>query len=184
MKWWLVGAITLVCQSAACQSAPRARAKVTTETARTPACDSVRSVPRPMDRGVLSAAERDSALKDVAIRRAAWRARGITSYRVRVAAGCFCPWPSTPAVLEVRNGAPVALHDTLGKRFGPVREPWSAYTVERMFDQIEQAVKQSDIVEAKYDPCYGYPTSIRGVGKVKLPDNWFSATANRLTPVP
>lgn len=134
--------------------------------------------------GALTSAERDSLLREARERRAAWRARHIDDYRIQVAAGCFCPWPSNPAILEVRGGVPVSLRDTTGKSMGTPREPWSAYTVEGLFDSVEQGVRTSDVLEVAYDPSYGYPAQIRGDAKLGLPDDWFWVKASRLTPAP
>jgi uncharacterized protein DUF6174 len=130
--------------------------------------------------GALTAGERDSIVREAQSRRAAWRARGVTDYSIRVAVGCFCPWPSTPAILEVRGGVAKALRDTAGRPFGQLREPWSKYTVEGLFDAVEQSAQRSDVVEVDYDALLGYPTYLRGTGRVGLPDNWFWVRASQL----
>jgi Family of unknown function (DUF6174) len=132
--------------------------------------------------GALTPAERDSLVRELEVHRDSWRARHINDYRIQVAAGCFCPWPSNPAILEVRGGVAVALRDTTGKSMGAPREPWSLYTVEGLFNAVEQSARSSDVVQVAYDPQYGYPAMIRGVGKVGLPDNSFWVKASRLTP--
>ena len=132
--------------------------------------------------GVLTPAERDSLVRELEVHRDAWRARHIADYRIQIAAGCFCPWPSNPAILEVRGGVAVALRDTTGKSMGAPREPWSAYTVEGLFDVVAQTARRSDVVQVAYDPQYGYPAMIRGDSKVGLPDDWFWVKASRLTP--
>ncbi|HMG17567.1 MAG TPA: DUF6174 domain-containing protein [Gemmatimonadales bacterium] len=132
--------------------------------------------------GALTQAERDSLLREIAARREAWRARGISDYRIQVAVGCFCPWPSHPAILEVKRGVAVALRDTTGKSMGAPREPWSRYTVDGLFDAVEQGARYNDVIEVGYDPQYGYPAMIRGDGRVGLPDNWYWVRASRLTP--
>jgi hypothetical protein len=139
-------------------------------------------LPRRDSPGALTRVERDSLLREVAARRAAWRARHISSYRIQVAVGCFCPWPSYPAILETRDGVAVALRDTAGKSLGKPREPWSSYTVEGLFDAVEQGARRSDVLEVAYDPSYGYPAQIRGDAKLGLPDDWFWVKASRLTP--
>ena len=121
-------------------------------------------------------------LREVAARREAWRAHGISDYQIEIAVGCFCPWPSHPAILEVRRGVAIALRDTTGKSMGKPREPWSRHTVEDLFDAVEQSARRSDVIEVAYDPEYGYPAMIRGTGKIGLPDNWFWVRASRLTP--
>jgi len=142
------------------------------------------TLPQRSSPGALTPAERDSLLRELDVHRAAWRARHIDDYRIQVAAGCFCPWPSTPAILEVRRGVVVALRDTTGKSMGTPREPWSAYTVEGLFDAVAQTARHSDVVEVAYDPHYGYPAMMRGDAKVGLPDDWFWVKASRLTPSP
>jgi hypothetical protein len=132
--------------------------------------------------GALTPAERDSLIREVTAHRAAWRARGIGDYAIQVAAGCFCPWPASPAILQVRGGVAVALRDTTGTSMGTPREPWSLYTVEGLFDAVEQGARHSDVIEVAYDPQYGYPAAVRGDGKVGLPDDWYWIKASRLTP--
>ena len=143
--------------------------------------------PQRTSTGALTQAERDSLVREVAIRRAAWRARHITDYRIQIAVGCFCPWPETPAIVVVRGGVLVALDDTSGKSMGKPREPWSLYTVDALFDAVEQgagagSAHRSDVIEVVYDPEYDYPALIRGIAQVGLPDNWFWVKASRLTP--
>ena len=132
----------------------------------------------------LSAAERDSIVREVQARRAAWRARGIADYRIRVTVGCFCPWPQTPAILEVKGGVVAALRDTTGRAFGKVREPWSNYTVEGLFDAVEQGARRVDVLEVTYDGRFGYPTYISSDAKLGLPDDWFWVRATHLVPRP
>jgi uncharacterized protein DUF6174 len=104
------------------------------------------------------------------------------NYRIRVTAGCFCPWPQQPRLLEVRDGKAVALLDTTGRPAGVLREPWAPYTVEGMFDFLEQSVRRADVVSVRYDSYFGYPTEIRGDQKLGRFDDWFWVTATKLTP--
>ncbi len=146
-----------------------------------PPLDEVR---RTRTHAALSAAEREAVVREVQARRTAWRARGISDYRIRVTVGCFCPWPQTPAILEVRRGVAVALRDTTGRTLGKVREPWSNYTVEGLFDAVEQGARRVDVLEVTYDARFGYPTYISSDAKLGLPDDWFwvRATELRLQP--
>jgi hypothetical protein len=131
----------------------------------------------PPRRGLtLSGVDRDSLARDAQARRTAWRARGITDYRVRIGMRCFCPY-SPAAVLEVRRGIPVALRDSAGRPAGPPTEP-NAYTIEGLFDLIERAAQNDELVEVTYAPCLGYPASVR-VDPKGL-DNWYWVTADHL----
>jgi len=143
----------------------------------------VRTVlPQRRSSGALTQAQRDSLLREVTARRDAWRAHRITDYRLQITSGCFCPWPQTPAILEVRGGVAVGLRDTSGKSLGAPREPWALYTVEGLFESVERAARNNDVVEVAYDSKYDYPAMIRGDLKVGLPDDWFWVRASRLTP--
>ena len=168
---WMAAALLL---PAACRTSAPSRPPLAPETRVT--------LPQRRSTGALSQAERDSLLRELDVHREAWRARHIDAYHIQIAVGCFCPWPSNPAILEVRSGVAVALRDTSGKSMGKPREPWSIYTVEGLFNAVEQSARRSDVLEVGYDPLYGYPATMRGVGKVGLPDNWFWVKASRLTP--
>jgi len=63
----------------------------------------------------------------------------------------------------------VRLYDTTGKSLGAPREPWSLYTVEGLFDAVEQGAKRVDVIDVGYDPEYGYPAMIRGDGSLHSP---------------
>jgi len=160
----------------ACHPGPSARADVPVESrwTTTAPCDTSPTAPSQRLGAVRPA--RDSLLRDVQVRRAAWRARGILDYRVRIAMRCFCPF-SPPAILEVRGGIPVALRDSMGHPAGPPLQP-HAFTIEALFDLIERAAQDDALVEVSYS-CLGYPASI-GVDPKGL-DNWYSVTADHLT---
>jgi hypothetical protein len=167
---------------AACHHAAPARTDAPPGSGWVAACDSARPPLLGSGRrttGALSSAERDSLLREVEVHRAAWRAHGITDYRIRVDIGCFCPL-SPPAVLEVRAGVPFALRDTAGRPYTAIHEPLSFYTVEGLFDAVAQTVRRADVVDVVFDACHDYPASIRGDTKVGLPDDWFWTTATLL----
>jgi hypothetical protein len=177
-------ALACVCGASAlaCHHAPPERAGVEFQPQ---SCTSARDTVRPPAHATgnaLSAAQRDTLLAEARTRRVAWRARAITDYRIRVAVGCFCPWPSDPRVLEVRGGKAVALLDTLGRPEGKLREPWAPNTVDGMFDFIEQSARSADVLAVRYDPCLGYPTEIRGDQQLGQVDDWFWVKATGLTP--
>ncbi len=159
-----------------CHPGPPQRADVPVESQwMTSPCDTTPATPS-QRLGGLRGGDRDSLLREVHARRAAWRARGITDYRVRIAMRCFCPF-SPPTILEVRAGIPVALRDSIGRPAGPPREPYT-YTIEGLFDLIERAVRNDELVAVRYAPCLGYPASV-GVDPKGL-DNWYVVTADHL----
>ncbi len=172
----LVGFATAV--AAACHSAPAPRGVRAARDWGTAACDTPAPPTFRSTSGALTPAARDSIVQDVATRRAAWRARHITDYRLRVGETCFCPG-SPPAVLEVRNGVPVAAFDTAGRSAGPQLARWSSYTVEGLFDVIERTARDGNVLEVRYDACLGYPAAIRG--NMKQVDTWFQIAAGPLT---
>src|SRR6185503_41211 len=102
--------------------------------------------------GPMTSAQRDAIVALARAHRTAWLARGIHHYRLRVSVGCFCPWPRGERILEVRDGKPVALYDTLGRKAGPLREPWSTQTIEALFDNVEQTAPR---VEQRFDGLGG-----------------------------
>jgi len=76
----------------ACHHAPPARPELVSPPQwSSVACDTARPPAPSFRRGsdALSASERNAILTEARARRAAWRTRGITDYRVRVAVGCF-----------------------------------------------------------------------------------------------
>jgi hypothetical protein len=164
--------------AAACHAAPGRRAVGVAADRWTAACETPALPAFRNTSGALTAAERDSILRDVAARRAAWRARHITDYQLRVGETCFCPG-SPPGVVEVRNGIAVAVRDTAGRSARPLLARWSSYTVEGLFDVIERTARSGEVLEVRYDACLGYPTAIRG--NMKQVDTWFQIAAGPLT---
>lgn len=132
----------------------------------------------------LTAAQREALIAEARAYRAAWQAAGITHYRLTVAVGCFCPWPQQPRILEAQGGKVVALFDTAGRRDRTLREPWILYTIDGLFDVVEQTARRADALAVRYDACFGYPTSIRGDQVLRLPDDWFWVSATDLAPRP
>ena len=172
----LKGLIAWAALLAGCHPGPAARAAVPAESQWTSSpCDTTPATPS-HELGGVRGGDRDSLLREVQTRRAAWRARGITDYRVRIATRCFCPF-SPPVILEVRAGVPVALRDSIGRPAGRPGEPYT-YTIERLFDLVERTGENGELVEVSYAAC-GYPASV-GVDPKGL-DNWYVVTADHLT---
>ncbi|HEV8304562.1 MAG TPA: DUF6174 domain-containing protein [Gemmatimonadales bacterium] len=164
--------------AAACHRTPAPRAVDVGPAWATTACDTPAAPVFHATGGGLSPAARDSILRDVETRRAAWRARHITHYRLRVSETCFCP-RSPPAVVEVREGMVVAAFDTAGRPAPSLRAHWSSYTVEDLFNVIERTARDGAVQEVGYDACLGYPSVIKG--NMRHVDTWFQIGAGPLT---
>src|SRR3989475_10279370 len=150
-----VSVLVMLAVAAACGAGGGARTHANPPaTFRLVACDStpVRPPLFPPRRtgGPLTQAERDSPRPALELHRSAWRARNITDYRLVVAAGCFCPWPGTPAILDVRGGIIAQLLDTLGNPAGAPREPWSLYTVDGLVDAVGEGLRRDGVIEGGY----------------------------------
>ena len=179
------GWTALLLTTLACHQAAKAKQTQTHTQALT--CDAPLApdtVPSRVRNQPMTSAQRDAIVARARVQRAAWLARGITHYRVRVSVGCFCPWPGDERVLEVRDGKAVALFDTLGRRAGPLREPWSTQTIEALFDNVEQTASRVDVLTVRYDACAGFVAEMRGDGKLGLPDDWFFTRASHLEVLP
>ena len=70
----------------------------------------------------------------------------------------------------------MALRDSMGRPAGPPLQP-HAFTIEALFDLIERAAENDELVEVRYS-CLGYPASI-AVDPKGL-DNWYTVTADHL----
>jgi hypothetical protein len=73
-------------------------------------------------------------------------------------------------LLEVRHGQAVRGWDTRGK---PVRvtEP-GTYSIDSLFDVLNQVADQVDLVEVSFDDHWHYPSYIRTDVRLGLPDDW------------
>lgn len=89
--------------------------------------------------------------------RAQWRSLGIADYRFTFQRSCFCaPSLREPALVNVLRGDIVSVEDMAGAP----QDPDLYYTVEQLFEVIEDAIDQGAArLSVTYDPGLGYPTS-------------------------
>jgi Family of unknown function (DUF6174) len=90
--------------------------------------------------------------------RAQWRSQGIVDYRYTFRRSCFCgPDVREPAQVVVRGGQIVSVQSVAS---GAPLDPALYYTVEGLFDLLEDAIDQEAArLSATYDSGLGYPTS-------------------------
>jgi hypothetical protein len=105
--------------------------------------------------------ERDSAASGKASAR---------DYHFLLRSSCFCPGPQGWLLLQVRDGQALRGWDTRGK---PARlsEP-GAYSIEGLFDVLNQVADRVDVVEVSFDDRWHYPAYIRTDVRLGLPDDW------------
>jgi uncharacterized protein DUF6174 len=117
-----------------------------------------------------SPGQRDSLHAEVRRQREMWRAGGARDYRFLLRASCFCPGQQGWILLEVRDGKVVRAWDRGGK---PVRLTQdNSYTIDGLFDLLEQQADRDDVVAVGFEDRWHYPTHIRTDRRVGLPDDW------------
>ncbi len=101
-----------------------------------------------------------------------WEGQNINHYRFTVAVSCFCPFANVEVTYEVQNGQVVS-QSVHSSPDNPVDEAqvsdfYQSYnTIEKVFDYVDEAVKEADEITIDYDPTYGFPTNI-SVDWIKL----------------
>jgi hypothetical protein len=117
-----------------------------------------------------SPGQRDSLHAEVRRQREMWRAGGARDYRFLLRASCFCPGRQGWVLLEVGDGKVVRAWDRGGK---PVRLTQdNNYTIDGLFDLLEQQADRDDVVAVGFEDRWHYPTYIRTDMRVGLPDDW------------
>lgn len=90
-----------------------------------------------------------------------WSRNGLAAYTYTLQHTCFCPPEYTqPLKLHIINGDVVGAILASGQPL-PAKRSGEAKTVEDLFAVIQDAIQRNAAsITAKYDPHYGYPTSI------------------------
>jgi hypothetical protein len=114
--------------------------------------------------------ERDSLHAAITRHRELWRAGGAQDYDFLLRLSCFCPGQQGWLLLEVRDGQAVRGWDTRGK---PARltQP-GAYSIDGLFDVLQQVADRVDVVEVSFDDRWHYPGYIHTDVRLGLPDDW------------
>jgi hypothetical protein len=90
--------------------------------------------------------------------RGQWRAQNIVDYQFTFRRNCFCgPDVRDPALVMVRGGTVASVASVAT---GAPRDPALYYTIEELFDLLEDAIdQQAARLSATYHSSLGYPTS-------------------------
>lgn len=94
-----------------------------------------------------------------------WEAQNFNHYRFTVVVSCFCPFAGAEMTYEVLNGQVVSQsvqappeREIDEAQVGDFYQPYN--TIEKVFEYVEEAVKEADETTIEYDPTYGFPTQV------------------------
>jgi hypothetical protein len=88
--------------------------------------------------------------------------------------GCFCPGARGWQLMEVRIGEPLRAWDRTGRSV-PLTD-WNTVSIDRLYDNLEQAVDRDREVQIAFDPRWHFPTYIRTRAMLG-PDAWSNTEA-------
>jgi ABC-type glycerol-3-phosphate transport system substrate-binding protein len=93
-----------------------------------------------------------------------WQNANISHYRYNLFISCFCAFnEDMPLIIEVQDAKVVSMGFQSGKEIDPVlHETFDKYaTIDRLFTELEADINgAADVVTAKYDHTYGFPTEV------------------------
>jgi hypothetical protein len=99
-----------------------------------------------------------------------WRAREARGYDFLLRSSCFCPGPQGWLLFEVRGSQVVRVRDSKG-RLAPLAE-YRDYSVEGLFDILNQQADRNDLVAVAFDERWHHPVYVRTDVRLALPDDW------------
>jgi hypothetical protein len=99
------------------------------------------------------------------LNRAKWERQSISHYRYNLTShsGPHNWYPDFTEIIEVKNGHIVSATDVNGQIISvPPEYDWDSvfYTMEDLFDMVDDVQKTASKVTVKYDAAYGFPTFI------------------------
>ncbi len=91
-----------------------------------------------------------------------WASRGITNYRYVLQIRCFCPPESVqPVMIEVQDNKVVSITSAQDSKPVDAQGFQRNDTIDKLFDRIQEAFDNNAyIIEAKYNPDFGYPRRV------------------------
>jgi hypothetical protein len=103
-----------------------------------------------------------------------WASQNVSHYRFELTIGCNCPWYDLmPLKVEVKDGEVISMADKDGQ---PIPANYAETfnkpaSIEKLFAILDSAIGFASEVNVKYDPDYGYPTSIGIIYSKMTTDN-------------
>lgn len=148
-------AVALAVAAAGCSRKPPAYAPAMDSTGSdTAAVDTV-----PSEAAAPEAPAPGTPQAELAAARRQWREKGPRDYRYVYQAVCMC-YIRDKVRVTVENGRVTAARKVSDDDWMP-ETFWVAFpTVDRLFAQIEEALRGGTPVEARYDPALGYPVDV------------------------
>ena len=94
-----------------------------------------------------------------------WQDASISHYRYNLFISCFCIFvEDMPLIIEVQDGQVVSMEFQSGKEIDPALKAdlFDKYaTIDRIFAELDADLNgAADVVTAKYDETYGFPTEV------------------------
>ena len=94
-----------------------------------------------------------------------WQDASISHYRYNLFISCFCIFvEDMPLIIEVQDGQVVSMEFKSGKEIDPALKAdlFDKYaTIDRIFAELDADLNgAADVVTAKYDETYGFPTEV------------------------
>ena len=94
-----------------------------------------------------------------------WQDANISHYRYNLFISCFCIFvEDMPLTIEVQDGQVVSMEFQSGKEIDPTlkADVFDKYaTIDRIFAELDADLNgAADVVTAKYDETYGFPTEV------------------------
>ena len=94
-----------------------------------------------------------------------WHDSNISHYRYELFISCFCVFTEDmPLLIDVQDGKVVSMEFQSGKEIDPALKAdlFDKYaTIDRIFAELDADLNgAADVVTAKYDETYGFPTEV------------------------
>jgi Family of unknown function (DUF6174) len=122
-----------------------------------------------------------SPSKDILTARQKWNNQGLESYTFNYNNSCFCLWASVTFKIAVFENKIVNVSDTAGKEAVDSTEYQYFYTIDQLFDLLEEADKQNAAqLDYSFNKDFGYPEHIYVNYSEQIADDESSYTIDSL----
>jgi hypothetical protein len=119
--------------------------------------------------------------KEISEARLKWNKQGYDSYTFNYNRSCFCPWASVTFNVKVISDKITYLADLAGNVIVDSTEFQYFYTIDRLFDLLEEADKQNAAqLDYSFNKDFGYPEHIYVDYSEQIADDESSFTIDSL----